>query len=70
VLINPRQSSNVLNVHGAHSVQNPQLSAGRTISIRGPHVARGQQFAHPCSIQIHCFKKHSVRYELCFKQYL
>jgi len=19
-----------------------------------------------CSIQIHCFKKHSVRYELCF----
>jgi len=20
-----------------------------------------------CSIQIHCFKKHSVRYELCFK---
>jgi len=23
-----------------------------------------------CSIQIHCFKKHSVRYELCFKKYL
>jgi len=19
-----------------------------------------------CSIQVHCFKKHSVRYELCF----
>jgi len=23
-----------------------------------------------CSIQIHCFKKRSVRYELCFKKYL
>jgi len=23
-----------------------------------------------CSTQIHCFKKHSVRYELCFKKYL
>jgi len=23
-----------------------------------------------CSIQIHCFKIHSVRYELCFKKYL
>jgi len=23
-----------------------------------------------CSIQIHCFNKHSVRYELCFKKYL
>ena len=23
-----------------------------------------------CSIQIHCFKKTSVRYELCFKKYL
>jgi len=23
-----------------------------------------------CSIQVHCFKKHSVRYELCFKKYL
>ena len=22
-----------------------------------------------CFIQIHCFKKHSVRYELCFKKY-
>jgi len=42
VLINPRQSSNMLNVHGPHSIQNPQLSSGRTISIGGP------QFAHPC----------------------
>jgi len=23
-----------------------------------------------CSIQIHCFKQHSIRYELCFKKYL
>jgi len=23
-----------------------------------------------CSMQIHCFKKHSVQYELCFKYYL
>ena len=23
-----------------------------------------------CSIQIHCFKKHPARHELCFKQYL
>jgi len=23
-----------------------------------------------CSIQVHCFKKHSIRYELCFKKYL
>jgi len=23
-----------------------------------------------CSIQIHCFKKHSVRCDLCFKKYL
>ena len=23
-----------------------------------------------CTIQIHCFKRHSVRYELCFKKYL
>jgi len=23
-----------------------------------------------CSVQIHCFKKHSVRRELCFKKYL
>jgi len=41
VLINLKQSSNVLNVHRPHSIQSPQLSAGRTISIRGP------QFAHP-----------------------
>jgi len=23
-----------------------------------------------CSIQTHCFKKHSIRYDLCFKKYL
>jgi len=23
-----------------------------------------------CSIQIHCFNKHSVRHELCIKKYL
>jgi len=23
-----------------------------------------------CSVQIHCFKKHSVQFELCFKKYL
>jgi len=23
-----------------------------------------------CSLQIHCFKKHSIQYELCFKKYL
>ena len=23
-----------------------------------------------CSTQVHCFRKHSVRYELCFKKYL
>ena len=24
----------------------------------------------PCTIQIHCFKRHSGRYELCFKKYV
>jgi len=46
-LINPRQSSNVLSVHWQHSIQNPQLTAGRTISVRRPHLARWPQFAHP-----------------------
>jgi len=34
------------------------------------HAAREPQFDQSCSIQIYCFKKHSVRYELCFEKYL
>jgi len=62
VLINPTQSSNVLNVHRPHSIQKSQLFAGRTNSIDGP------QFAHPCRrplcskiADLHGIEVHDVR---------
>jgi len=68
VLINPTQSSNVLNVHGPHSIKKPQPFACRTNSIGGPHLARGPQFAHPCRrllcskiADLHGIEVHDVR---------
>ena len=37
---------------GPHSTKKTQFFAGRTISGRGQHLARGPQFAHPCPIQV------------------
>ena len=62
VLISPTQSSNVLNVHKPHSIQKPQLFAGRSYSIGGP------QFAHTCRrllcskiADLHGIEVHDVR---------
>jgi len=61
---------------------NPLLAVGSFILVRaaGQFIVRLKLFSKmgtvhwiglqiQCSIQIHCFKKHSVRYKLCFKKY-